>query len=58
MAPQVVGGSSADDASRPGARFAALKAAEAKKGGKQKRQAQGNVPKSVNWVDSSGENKE
>jgi hypothetical protein len=56
---QIVGGgsSSDDDASRPGARFAALKAAEAKKS-KGKRQAQGNVPKSVNWVEGSGDNKE
>jgi len=57
-APQIVGGSGGDSA-RPGARFAALKAAEAAKtkGGKQKRQAQGNAPKSVNWAEG-GDSKE
>ena len=52
------GSSSGSDENRPGARFAALKAAEAKKGKTQKRQAQGNVPKSVNWVEGSDANKE
>ena len=53
-----MGGSSSADDNRPGARFAALKAAEAKKGKTQKRQAQGNAPKSVNWVDGSDADKE
>jgi hypothetical protein len=52
---QVMSGSG--DASRPGARFAQLKAAEAAKGkgaARQKRQAQGGAP-NVNWADSAEE---